>query len=58
MRGDYLVAEIGIVNLEGFRKPFGVVELQHSSDLHALDDVCLYQGGASVKDSLRTSQID
>lgn len=28
----------------GFWKPFGVVELQHFSDLHVLDDVCLFQG--------------
>jgi hypothetical protein len=43
MRGDDVVAEIGIVSLWGFWKPFGVVELQHFSDLHALDDVRLFQ---------------
>lgn len=32
------------LNWWGFWKPFGVVELQHFSDLHVLDDVCLFQG--------------
>lgn len=52
MRGDHAVAGISIVNLWGFWKPFGVVELQHFSDLHALDDVRLFQG--QVEHQLKT----
>lgn len=39
-----VVAEVGIVNLWGFWKSLGVLELQHFSDLHALDNVHLFKG--------------
>lgn len=32
-----------------FWKPFGVVELQHFSDLHALDDIRLSQGQVELQ---------
>lgn len=48
MRGGHivsaLVAEISVVNSWGFWRLFGVVKLQHFSDLHALDDVAFFQG--------------
>lgn len=49
MRGDHVVAEIGIVDFGGVWKPFGVVELEHFSDLHALDDIRLSQGQVELQ---------
>lgn len=45
-----MVAEIGIVDFGGvFWKPFGVVELEHFSDLHALDEIRLSQGQVELQ---------